>query len=117
MTTGELKQENIRLQTQVRSLQKAVGRWKRMAQGRAPRHEYLKERHDHDVHFIDVIVRDIPADTPLHEAQKHMLEIIIPDYHPYKYHACYRSKKYGWVCTLSKYDDEVDMVYNPPVSE
>ncbi|NRD77379.1 hypothetical protein HPT25_07685 [Bacillus sp. BRMEA1] len=116
MEKDQLEKENIQLKNHIRNLQEAIGRWKRMAQDKAPRHEYLRERHDHDFHFIDVIVSDIPEDTPLHEAQKHMLETIIPKYHPYIYHACYRSKKYGWVCTLSKYDDEVDMTYLPPVT-
>lgn len=110
----ELENEIARLQNHVRNLQHTVGRWKRMAQDKAPYPEYLKERHDHNVHFIDVVVSDIPADTPLHEAQRHMLATIIPGYHPYQYHACYRSKKYGWVCTLSKYDVEVDMTYLSP---
>lgn len=113
MDKEALELEMIRLQDHIKYLQETVGRWKRMAQDKAPHPAYLKERHDHDVHFIDVIVSDIPSDTPLHDAQRHMLATIIPVYYPYKYHACYRSRKYGWVCTLSKYDDEVDMTYFP----
>lgn len=112
-----LEREIDRLKKHVRDLQESVGRWKRQAQEQAPRPEYLKERHDHNVHFVDVIISDIPADTPLHEAQRHMLATIIPVYYPYQYHACYRSKKYGWVCTLSKYDADVDMTYLPPLAD
>lgn len=116
MEKEALEREVVRLKLHIHNLQEAVGRWKRKAQDKAPRPEYLKERHDHSVHFVDVIVSDIPADTPLHEAQRHMLATIIPQYYPYQYQACYRSKKYGWVCTLSKYDNEVDMAYLPPTT-
>lgn len=112
-----LEKEIIYLRNHVHELQEAIGRWRRMAQDKAPHPEYLKERHDHNVHFVDVIVSDIPADTPLHEAQRHMLATVIPEYYPYEYHACYRSKKYGWVCTLTKYDDEVDMTYLPLIDK
>jgi hypothetical protein len=115
MQKEELEQEVIRLKSHIKNLQIAVGRWKRMAKDKDPKPEFLKERHDHDIHFIDVIVSGIPADTELHEAQRHMLATIIPEYSKkqYRYHACYRSRKYGWVCTLSKPDDEVDMSYSP----
>lgn len=102
-----------RLKAHIVELQEAVGRWRRMAQEKAPRPHYLKERHDHNIHFVDIIVSDIPPDTPLHDAQLHIKKTILPVYYPYAYHACYRSKKYGWVATLTVPDYEVDMSYRP----
>lgn len=103
------KDEIKRLEKHITKLQEAVGRWRRMAQGKAPQPNFLKERHDHDTHFIDIVISDIPEDTPLHEAQLHIRDNVIPYYQPYQYHACYRTKKYGWVATLSKVDFEINM--------
>ena len=114
MNEEKLTIEIKRLQKQVQELQGKVGKWRRMAQEKAPYNEFFKERHDNNIHFIFISVRDIPKDYPLHDAQKHMLETIIPAYPEYIYYGCYKTTKQGWVCTLSRYDDEVDMTYNQP---
>lgn len=111
MNEEKLTIEIKRLQKQVQELQEKVGNWRRMAQEKAPYNEFFKERHDNNVHYIYITVRDIPKDYPLHDAQRHMFSTIIPAYPEYRYYGCYKTTKQGWVCILSKYDDDVELFY------
>jgi hypothetical protein len=103
-----LHKENLLLIEEKRKLQEDVGRWRRMAQEKKAKPEYLKERHDQGRHFIDIKIKDIPADMNLKDALAHIRTEILPVYYPYHYHAAYRSKKYGWVATLLR-PDNTDM--------
>lgn len=109
MNEEKMRSEIKRLQTKVEELQKKVGNWRRMAQEKAPYNEFFKERHDRNVHFIYIGVYDIPKDYPLHDAQRHMFSTIVPAYPDYRYYGSYRTTKQGWVCILSRFDDEVEL--------
>ena len=100
------------LEQQVKSLQKAVGSWKRKAKEQSPRPEFLRERHSGYRHYIDVILRDLPEDATLNETLQHIRTEILPVFFPYEYSSCFRTKKYGWVVTL-EVDFQVDMAYHP----
>jgi hypothetical protein len=104
------KQRIAQLEDQVRRLQEGIGRWKRKANGVAPRFTYVSERHERGSHYISIPVEGLPGDAPLHEAQEYMRREVIPRFYPYKYSGCHTSKRYsGWVVTLVKSDNTVDM--------
>lgn len=102
-----------RIQTQeehIQELQEAVGRWRRQAKRAKPHFQYVQQRHERGQHYISVPVEGLPADTSLHEAQEYIRDHVLPLYHPYQYYNCYSSKRYGgWVTTLTKKDDVVNM--------
>lgn len=105
-----LQERNNQLELQVKNLQEAVGRWKREAQVREPRFEYVQQRHERGQHYISVPVEGLPSDTPLHEAQEHIRDHVLPKFYPYKYYNCYSSRRYGgWVVTMVREDKAVDM--------
>lgn len=98
------------LECQVRHLQECVGKWRRKAQGAAARFEYVSERHERGMHFISIPVTDAPSDLTLHEIQEYLRDNVLPKYYPYRYYNVYTSKRFdGWVTTLVKEDDTIDM--------
>ncbi|NHN33557.1 hypothetical protein [Paenibacillus agricola] len=109
-----LQERNSQLELQVRNLQESVGRWKREAQGKPPRFEYVQQRHERGQHYISVPVESLPSDTPLHEAQEYIRDHVLPKFYPYKYYNCYSSRRYsGWVVTMVREDRDVDMDAGP----
>lgn len=106
----QLKRRIEDLERQVKHLQESVGKWRRKAQGSAPRFEYVAERHERGMHFISVPVTGAPADMTLHEIQKYVRLHVLPKFYPYRYWNVYTSKRYGgWVTTLIVDDNVVDM--------
>jgi hypothetical protein len=109
-----LQERNNQLELQVRSLQESIGRWRRKAEDKAPRFVYVSERHERGNHYISIPVEGLPSDTPLHEAQEHIRNHVLPKFYPYKYYNCYSSRRYsGWVVTLVREDRSVDMDAGP----
>jgi hypothetical protein len=107
--TDRIKQ----LELQVKRLQEAVGAWKRKANG-AIAFEYVSQRHEKGRHFIGVALPGLPADLDHHEVQEYVRDIVIPRYYPYEYHNIYSSKRFGgWVATLVRPDDMIDMGVGP----
>jgi hypothetical protein len=106
----KMLQRIAELESQVRGLQEAVGKWKRKAQGASRNFEYVAERHERGMHYISVPVTDAPSDLTLHEIQEHVRDHVLPKFYPYRYWNVYTSKRYGgWITTLVMNDDTVDM--------
>ena len=107
---SKLLQRIAYIEQQNKTLQESVGRWRRKAEDKAPRFVYVSERHERGNHYISIPVEGLPSDTPLHEAQEHIRDHLLPKFYPYKYYNCYSSRRYsGWVVTLVREDRAVDM--------
>ena len=91
MELESLRSEVELLKAEKRSLQEAVGRWKRKALGAKANFVYVAERHESGIHYISIPV-PLPADDPLHEVQKFVRSAVLPKYYPYRYHNVYSSK-------------------------
>jgi hypothetical protein len=98
----------------IESLQRDIGRWKRLAKGQASKPEFIREQHDErGRHIIEIHLRDIPGDLDYRAVLNHIKYELLPKHYPYYYYSCYQSKKYkGWIAKIAK-DDNVDMSYIP----
>jgi hypothetical protein len=94
----------------IEKLQKDVGRWRRMAQDKAPRPEFVRESHDErNRHIIDVALKSIAGDLHYLDVLDYLKYDFLPKHYPYYYLSIYHSKRLdSWVVRIAK-DDVTDM--------
>lgn len=84
----------------VQQLRKDVGSWRRLAQEKGPRSEYLRDGYDYnrELHYKVYVIKDVPQDLPMKAVLEELKLSFLPSVLPYRFDRCDRSKKYnGWL--------------------
>ncbi|MFF0566014.1 hypothetical protein ACFYS2_20770 [Bacillus velezensis] len=94
------------LESEVKRLREIIGSWRRKAEEKMPRKEFIKQGFKKsfygDEHYIVYSVPSIPGDLPIEEVLETLKQGFLKDIQPYRFSRCDYSKKYGWLVEVYK---------------